>query len=234
MNLPIDGSLRPGSTTSTIRSRPSRALARWQFARIEDRGTPIVVPVVDDPLERVEVPAARDRREEVAPDSLATSPEPVGFQVSSRPLDDLRGVEEDAFRLRARLQDRGEEAAVPAPDIDHVAEGREVVGPDHRRLDRPGQPGHRLVEDPGDLGVLGVVSPVGHPEVVVEGNLARPDAVKHVGPRLIMVHAQLGDRGRSERAGDAQTQSIAEGVWTNRPPSCSAKMPTLASPLSTR
>ena len=105
----------------------------------QDRRRPFVVPVVDDAREDVRV-AARHLLEEIARDE--GEPLAEGRFVSV----DLRQVEDDAAELRPQLEQRLEQRAVAAADVDD----RLVVAPvelgEPRRVALP-PAGHRGVED---------------------------------------------------------------------------------------
>ncbi len=98
-------------------------------------------------------------------------------------LDDVRLVEEDAAQSRVPLEDRGEQLAASAPDIDHQAHPGEVV----RRGDEARVGGrvaaHGRVEHARHLGVSGEVVEEARSVGVVERGLPGPHGVQRVAPR---------------------------------------------------
>ena len=127
--------------------------------------------------------AGRDGLEEVA----ALGPAPVGQpglgDARRRALGDVRRVEHDALRAGVLLQDRAEQVAVPAADVDDRAERREVVGlRDGRRLLHR-EPGHPLVEHRRLVGVLGEVVERLLAEHLVERGPAGADGLEQLPPR---------------------------------------------------
>ena len=95
------------------------AIAR--AAAAQDAHRVLVLPVVQDRLEHVGVGALRHRVEEAARDDLAAL-------ADDRALDDVGLVEEDAAHPGMGVEDRGEEGAPAAADVDHRREAPEVVG----------------------------------------------------------------------------------------------------------
>ena len=107
---------------------------------------------------------------------------------------------------------------MPAPDIDDPGEGREVVAPHDRPLDHPGDPGHRVVEDPRRLRVPREVLPAGRAEDVVEGDPARPDAVHQVAPCRVMLAAEFRGHEGAERPRLIRPQCRPDGGRREPPP----------------
>ena len=94
------------------------------MAVLEDGEAPLVVPVVDDRLERDQVTARRHRLEEVAADHRAAVRDALHLEVGLCSRDHLGRVEDDAGCRRIGSQDRGEEAAVASADINDLRERR--------------------------------------------------------------------------------------------------------------
>ena len=98
----------------------SRGVIHRGAARPQDGDAPVVVPVVQDALEDIDVATARDRREEVALDELATIGHPLLGEVLLRELEHARPFQQDAGDLRMMPQDLGHQGSRPASDIDDV------------------------------------------------------------------------------------------------------------------
>ena len=87
-------------------------------AAAEDRGGPLVVPVVDDELEEVGVACLRGRRRRSFPHGLRALGDPGGAEVRRRRGDDVREVEDDAVQVAMGGEDGGEQLAAVAADVD--------------------------------------------------------------------------------------------------------------------
>jgi hypothetical protein len=74
---------------------------------------------VNDVSQDVGVAAGRDRVEEAAADELAAVADASCVDDLPSLLDDVRPVEEDAVQSRVPLEDRREQPAASAADINH-------------------------------------------------------------------------------------------------------------------
>jgi hypothetical protein len=86
---------------------------------------------VDDAREQVRVGAGRHRVEEVTHPALRAVGQAVRRQAPARLRDRRVAVEQHAVQVRRHAQDRREQDAASAADIDEPADAAEVVGGDH-------------------------------------------------------------------------------------------------------
>ena len=107
-------------------------------------------------------------------------------------------VGEDAVQLRVGAQDRGEQDAPAAADVDEPAQAAEVIGGDDvaRLLLGPG--GHRSLERRLAVGMPGQMVEEALPVDVLEGGAALPHGVEQPGRRLV-VHLAAGERRAGPR-----------------------------------
>ena len=120
----------------------------------EDVAGALVVPVVDNVLEQIDVGTGRHGLVEVARRELDAVGDTICIELRGRVLEHIGRVEEDAARLRVRLQDRGERMAIPAGDIGDHAGLREVVGRKDRRDRGVREARHGAPEGGAEFGVL--------------------------------------------------------------------------------
>ena len=91
----------------------------------QNRRRPLVVPIVDDPLQDVDVASLGRSLEEIAGHEFGAGQRAAhagpGRVYADRP------VEQNPRQMRISGQDGGEQLTVPSPDIHHALERREVV-----------------------------------------------------------------------------------------------------------
>lgn len=136
-----------------------RARCRCRTDVAKDSHRVLVGPVVDDVLEDVGVAAGRYLVEE----RTSFDPNPVRDTVFGKQVggsgNHVAKVEQDATGLRRRRQDRGQQPAMSATDVD-VDDGpsaAEVIGGDHRRDRQFRRTCHGLVEDFGERRFAGEI-----------------------------------------------------------------------------
>src|SRR5262249_10698400 len=128
----------------------------------------------------------------------------ASFEERWRLLHDLRPIEQDAARAGVRRQDRRQQIAGSAADVDDRLEGGEVVrGGDRRRL-RAVEADHRRVEVRRVGGMLTEVLEDSDAERFVEAGLAglkRVEDLLPAAPEKIPAKRQHGLACRAGRAG---------------------------------
>src|ERR1044071_4174642 len=99
---------------------------------LENGGCAGIVPVVGDVLQDISVAAGRHRCEKVAGDELAAFGE---SRSDERPrfFDCISAVEKDTVRARVCVENRCEQRAVAASDLDDGMERRKVAGRSEER-----------------------------------------------------------------------------------------------------
>lgn len=99
-----------------------------------------------------------------------------------------------------------------ASDVDDGLVGREVVGPDHRVDDELRHVRHRVVEDGGELGLLGQKVPPVHSAEVERHSFAGPDGVDEVAPVLAVLRCPDHARHPRDREGCIRPQRLTESI----------------------
>src|SRR5262249_15613497 len=102
-------------------------------------------------------------------------------------LDYVRLVEQDAAQVRVLGEQRREQPAAAAAEVDDRLEAAEVVSREERVDNEPRTRHHRCVEDRALLRMLRAVVPDAHAVCEPEGVLSRPDALDEMSPRVAVV-----------------------------------------------
>ena len=129
-------------------------------------------------------------------------------RVEDRPsaLDDVRLVEEEAAQSRVPLEDRGEQPAMSAPDIDRQPHGEVIRRRDEARV--VGRvAGHARVEQGCHFRVSGEIVEEAHAVDVVERGLAGTDSVEQMTPRSPVRFVEQEQDGWPQGARHARPQS---------------------------
>ena len=92
---------------------------------------------------------------------------------------------------------------MPTTDIDQLLNCRKIIARQNRLVRGSGQPGHRVVEDPGVLRMLFEKLPDVRSEMMIKRNLSSPYAVHEIAPGGIVLLAELGHREGAQRAGNS-------------------------------
>ena len=105
-----------------------RILQHCRDARVatvlEDPSSLVVRPVVEHVLQQVEVTASRDRLQEVAGDGFDRR-----RQRGAHPVDDVRQVKQHAARAISLLEQRPQQGAAAAADVDDRADPLQIQAP---------------------------------------------------------------------------------------------------------
>jgi hypothetical protein len=106
-----------------------------------------IVPIVKDAGKEIQLAAPRHGGEHVAAHRGAPLGDAFGREECRRTLDDARQVVERGAEMRMCLEERGEQLALAAANVDDVLDTGEVVGfGDHGARQRR-EPAHRVVEE---------------------------------------------------------------------------------------
>jgi len=193
-----------------------------------------VAPVVQDPLEHVDVGTSIEGTEQVARASLHPAAHPARTQEKIGLLEHLGGVDEDSPGPPTALEDRGQQGAVAAGHVaDHPAARPRVGAREGRDVDR-GELAHGLTEASAFCAVLAEVAPdrvterppvprgIGPlaqqlPELAVGPRVGRGRLVGHPrGDRMGMIAVQRPAQARQAgpavgvKADEAGTRCVAE------------------------
>ena len=160
----------------------------------EDAQRILVVPVVQDAREQVGVRAHRNRLEEVALDAR-------GGDVLACRLHRPGAVDERRLDVRRRFDDRREQDAATAADVDQAREAREVVGRDDVARLLLGAPGHRGLEGGLLLGVGREVVEERRAVRALERRPAVPDRVEQTGRAAVVDLPAGAQRARHRHEG---------------------------------
>jgi hypothetical protein len=152
---------------------------------LEELYSPVVFEAVNHVLEDVDIAAVRYGLEKVPRHHLATMRQVRGLQPRCRRRCDVGPLDEDPLEVGVGLEERDEEVALPAPDIDHPGTRGEVIGGHHGRSRPHGPISHSVVEPRGGLGVVRPVVIDAHAEDLRKRGRARVHTVEYLRPHAV-------------------------------------------------
>src|SRR6266851_8984341 len=100
--------------------------------------TPLITPIMENPLEDVRISACRHGLKKIPTHNLTTVYESSACQIG-RLLDDLGPVIQRRSDRRIRVQDLGEKASLTTTHIDHSLKWREIISADDSGVLRRGK-----------------------------------------------------------------------------------------------
>ena len=183
----------------------------------EDPHAGVVGPVVEDVLHQIRVAAGGNGVEEASCFDDDAPLERCAGEALARARNHVVEVVHDAANGGVLLQNRGEQRAIAAADVDDRATVAEIVGGQHRRNLRRRDAVHRLVEGGGLCGRGLQVLEEALAEDATKRWLAGADAGREVGPGEHRRARPSVARPAAERPRDAGAQRIAERRLTKSP-----------------
>ena len=106
----------------------------------------------------------------------------------------MRQVVKDRFQFWMLFQNRFQDGAIAAADIDERADTREIVGIEHCRCFGAVNSGHGVIENGGLLRMFGKVTEYRFSKDMIEGRPPSAQTVKQFSPRPIMLFARHQDK----------------------------------------
>src|SRR5262245_40482389 len=166
---------------------------------LQDRNRTIVVPIVDDMLQKVSIGAPRHCRKKIATHCFAAVGKTGLAQSLARSFDDLWKIEQSPLQRRIGSKNSREQGTIAAAYIDYVVNSREVIGRDDSGGYVCREPSHCRIEVGGLLRVLREERERVLAEDPVEGRFTGFDAVKQIAPGALR-DAPEQQRGGSHRS----------------------------------